>query len=214
MKKLSVVLLAAFLCVPVVALGAKDKKKADVEEPETKLNSGTLSGLELRGIGPAINSGRVIDFAVTPGKRHRYFVATASGNLWKTENAGTTWQPVFDGEGSYSIGTVTLDPNNHNVVWVGTGENNSQRSVSFGDGVYKSVEGGQSWKTKGLGESEHIGRIVSPSSIGRVSTPPSPSTMSTAVRRITARWAAHPELQPDVGQIRATGFSHRAVTVL
>ena len=121
MKKLSVVLLASFLCVPVVVLAAKDKKKAEVEEPETKLNSGTLSGLKLRGIGPAINSGRVVDFAVTPGKRHRFFAAIASGNLWKTDNAGTTWQPVFDGEGSYSIGTVTLDPNNPNVVWVGTG---------------------------------------------------------------------------------------------
>ena len=81
----------------------------------------TLSGLALRNIGPAINSGRVVDFAVTPGTRHRYFAATASGGLWKTENAGTTWQPVFDGEGSYSIGCVTIDPNNPHVIWVGSG---------------------------------------------------------------------------------------------
>ena len=95
---------------------------------------------------------------MTPGKRHRYFVATASGGLWKTENAGTTWTPVFDGEGSYSIGCVAMDPENPNVIWVGTGENNSQRSVSFGDGVYKSLDGGQSWSNMGLKESEHIGR--------------------------------------------------------
>jgi len=155
-KKLSLALLLVLLMIP--ALGSAAKKKT--EEPKTKLNAETLSGLELRNIGPAINSGRVVDFAVTPGKRHRYFVATASGGLWKTENAGTTWTPVFDGEGSYSIGCVTIDPANPNVIWVGTGENNSQRSVSFGDGVYKSMDGGQTWSNMGLKESEHIGRIV------------------------------------------------------
>ena len=133
MKKLSFALLLVLLMIPALGSAAEE-----AEEPETRLNADTLSGLELRGIGPAINSGRVVHFAVTPGKRHRYFVATASGGLWKTENAGTTWTPVFDGEGSYSIGCVTIDPSNPNVIWVGTGENNSQRSVSFGDGVYKS----------------------------------------------------------------------------
>ena len=157
MKKLSVAFLAVWALAPLLVLAASDDED---KEPETKLNADTLAGLELRGIGPAINSGRVVDFAVTPGKRHRYFAATASGGLWKTENAGTTWEPVFDGEGSYSIGCVTLDPTNPNVIWVGTGENNSQRSVSFGDGVYKSVDGGQSWTNMGLEESEHIGRIV------------------------------------------------------
>jgi photosystem II stability/assembly factor-like uncharacterized protein len=156
-KKLILSLLLVLLMVPAVGSAAKKKK---TEEPKTKLNAETLSGLELRNIGPAINSGRVVDFAVTPGKRHRYFAATASGGLWKTENAGTTWTPVFDGEGSYSIGCVTIDPSNPNVIWVGTGENNSQRSVSFGDGVYKSMDGGQSWSNMGLKESEHIGRIV------------------------------------------------------
>ena len=157
MKRLSLSLLLVLVMIP--AFGSAAKKK-ETEEPKTKLNADTLSGLELRGIGPAINSGRVVDFAVTPGKRHRYFAATASGGLWKTENAGTTWTPVFDGEGSYSIGCVTIDPANPNVIWVGTGENNSQRSVSFGDGVYKSMDGGQTWSNMGLKESEHIGRIV------------------------------------------------------
>jgi photosystem II stability/assembly factor-like uncharacterized protein len=155
-KKLCVALLLILLSLPGLGL-AKEKK---AEEPETKLNADTLSGLALRNIGPAINSGRVVDFAVTPGKRHRFFVATASGGLWKTDNAGTTWQPVFDSEGSYSIGCVTIDPSNPNIIWVGTGENNSQRSVSFGDGVYKSMDGGQTWKNMGLKESEHIGNIV------------------------------------------------------
>jgi hypothetical protein len=98
-KKLSVALLAVLLLSPLAVSAAK-KADEEVEEPETKLNADTLSGLKLRGIGPAISSGRVVDFAVTPGKRHRYFAATASGNLWKTDNAGTTWTPVFDSEGS------------------------------------------------------------------------------------------------------------------
>ena len=80
--------------------------------------------------------------------------------MWRTDNGGTTWTPVFDGEGSYSIGAVTIDPRNPNVVWVGTGENNSQRSVGYGDGVYKSEDGGKSWKNVGLKASEHIGKIL------------------------------------------------------
>jgi photosystem II stability/assembly factor-like uncharacterized protein len=155
-KMLKVALLFFLFISPTLTRAAQEKS----EEFDTQLNEESLSGLALRGIGPAINSGRVSDFAVTPGRRHRYFVATASGNLWKTENAGTTWKPVFDSEGSYSIGCVTLDPNNPNVIWVGTGENNSQRSVSFGDGVYKSLDGGENWIHLGLKESEHIGRIV------------------------------------------------------
>jgi photosystem II stability/assembly factor-like uncharacterized protein len=133
---------------------------AEDEADDAKLSASTLSALKFRNIGPAINSGRVSDFAVTPDKRHRFFVAVASGGVWKTENAGTTWTPVFDGEGSYSIGTITMDPHNPNVIWVGTGENNSQRSVSFGDGVYKSLDGGQSWTNVGLPDSEHIGGIA------------------------------------------------------
>jgi photosystem II stability/assembly factor-like uncharacterized protein len=114
----------------------------------------------LRSIGPAFISGRVIAFAVHPNDRSHYYVAVASGGVWKTINAGTTWTPVFDNEGSYSIGAITLDPKNPATVWVGTGENNSQRSVSYGDGVYRSDDGGRSWRNVGLKKSEHIGRIV------------------------------------------------------
>ncbi|MGH7638458.1 MAG: WD40/YVTN/BNR-like repeat-containing protein, partial [Gemmatimonadaceae bacterium] len=107
--------------------------------------AGPYGGLRFRSIGPALTSGRVGDIAVHPGDPKIWYVAIASGGVWKTTNAGTTWSPVFDGEGSYSIGVVVIDPNNPNVVWVGTGENNAQRSVSYGDGVYKSIDGGRSW---------------------------------------------------------------------
>jgi photosystem II stability/assembly factor-like uncharacterized protein len=143
----------------------KATKKAEEsagEKPEPKggWTADTWSGLELRGIGPAVTSGRVVDIAVDPKDKKRWFLAVASGGVWRTENAGTTWTPVFDGEGSYSIGCVAIDPTNPHVVWVGTGENNSQRSVGFGDGVYKSEDGGKSWKNVGLKASEHIGKIV------------------------------------------------------
>ena len=124
------------------------------------MSTPTFNGLRFRSIGPAFTSGRVIGFAVDPKNPAKYFVAVASGGVWKTINAGTTWTPVFDNEGSYSIGAIVLDPKNPLVVWVGTGENNSQRSVSYGNGVYKSEDGGRSWKNVGLKTSEHIGRIA------------------------------------------------------
>ena len=122
--------------------------------------AGAYSGLKFRSIGPAVTSGRVIAFAVDPNDRTHYYVAVASGGVWKTVNAGTTWTPVFDNEGSYSIGAIALDPKNPSTVWVGTGECNSQRSVGYGDGVYRSDDGGKSWHNVGLKTSEHIGRIV------------------------------------------------------
>ena len=124
------------------------------------MNAATFSGLRLRGIGPAFTSGRVVGFAVDPENSEHYFVAAASGGVWKTTNDGTSWTPVFDSQGSYSIGTVVIDPKNPSVVWVGTGENNNQRSVSYGDGVYKSEDGGRTWRNMGLKQSEHIARIL------------------------------------------------------
>jgi photosystem II stability/assembly factor-like uncharacterized protein len=128
--------------------------------PDAEKKSNPLTNLRLRSIGPALMSGRVVGFAVHPENRSRYFAAVASGGVWKTENAGVNWSPIFDGEGSYSIGCVVLDPKNPSVVWVGTGENNSQRSVGYGDGVYKSIDGGRSWTNVGLKQSEHIGKIL------------------------------------------------------
>ena len=144
-------LAAAFYAAPKDA-----KKPAPAVGPLAGLS---LEAFKLRSIGPALTSGRISDFAVNPANRAEFFVASSSGGVWKTVNAGTTFTPVFDGEGSYSIGCVALDPKDPNVVWVGTGENNNQRSVAYGDGVYKSVDGGVTWKNVGLKASEHIGTI-------------------------------------------------------
>ena len=139
--------------------GEPQKGKDEPRKPEP-FSAPTFAGLRLRSIGPAFTSGRVCSIAVDPTDHSRYFVGVASGGVWKTINAGTTWAPVFDNEGSYSIGTITLDPKNPLTVWVGTGENNSQRSVSYGDGVYRSDDGGRSWRNVGLKGSERIGRIA------------------------------------------------------
>lgn len=127
---------------------------------ETGLTTETFSNLSFRSIGPAVTSGRISDFAVNPKNQNEYYVATSSGGVWKTTNHGTTFSSLFDGQGSYSIGCVTLDPSNPSVVWVGSGENNNQRSVAYGDGVYKSEDGGKSWKNMGLKNSEHISEII------------------------------------------------------
>ena len=158
MRRLVVIMLLCGLSAGAVQ--AKRKQAQEAENPKPLLNAELLSGLELREIGPALTSGRVSDVVVDPARPSTWYVAVASGGVWKTVNAGTTWTPIFDDQGSYSIGCITLDPNDSDVVWVGTGENNSQRSVSYGDGVYKSVDGGKNWSNMGLGESEHIGRIV------------------------------------------------------
>ena len=143
----------------------KDQKKDEKKEPPKEEKQGgmteeTFSGLKFRLIGPAVASGRVMSIAVNPKKTDDYYVGVASGGVWKTVNDGTTWTPVFDGEGSYSIGWVELDPKDASVVWVGSGESNSQRSVGYGDGIYRSDDGGKSWKNLGLKRSEHIGRVV------------------------------------------------------
>ena len=122
--------------------------------------SKAASGLELREIGPALMGGRIADIAVHPEDRSIWYLAVGSGGLWKTTNSGITWKPIFDDQPSYSIGTVTIDPNNTNVVWVGTGENVSGRHVAWGDGVYRSMDGGATWRQMGLSKSEHIGKIL------------------------------------------------------
>jgi photosystem II stability/assembly factor-like uncharacterized protein len=128
-------------------------------DPDPGLNEKTLKGLEWRNIGPALTAGRVADIAVDPNDRSTWYVGVGSGGVWKTTNRGTTWSTVFDNEGSYSIGCITIDPNNSSTIWVGTGENVGGRHVGYGDGVYKSLDGGVSWTNMGLGNSEHIGMI-------------------------------------------------------
>ena len=160
MKKILPLFLSALFLPALAAQTAEPEKENPDDKKPALFSSETFAGLKLREIGPAVASGRVGDLAVVPEKPNVWYVAVASGGVWKTVNAGAVWTPLFDGEGSYSIGCVTLDPNNSNVVWVGTGENNSQRSVGFGDGVYKSLDGGANWVNTGLKTSEHIGKIV------------------------------------------------------
>ncbi len=151
-------LVAALLVVPS-ELSAQKKKPDDAKDKDP-MSSATFEGLKFRSIGPALTSGRIVDIAVNPQNNSEWYLAVASGGVWKTANAGTTWEPLLDNEGSYSFGCVTIDPNNPFVVWVGSGENNSQRSVGYGDGIYRSDDGGKSWKNMGLKKSEHIGKIL------------------------------------------------------
>ncbi|MCH8217259.1 MAG: hypothetical protein IH892_10860 [Planctomycetes bacterium] len=134
--------------------------ESDNEPNQPKLNSGLLSGIKLRGIGPALMSGRIADIAIDAEHPNTWYVAAGSGNLWKTVNAGTTWKPIFEKYGAYSLGCVTIDPTNPNTLWVGTGEDVGGRHVGYGDGVYKSLDGGKGFKNMGLKESEHIARIL------------------------------------------------------
>ncbi len=158
-KRFNIISLVLILLGILIAFPSEAKKKK-VEEEKFTIKSDLVKGLKWRSIGPAFTSGRIADFAVNPNNTSEYYVAVASGHVWKTINNGTTFTPVFDGQKSYSIGVVTMDPNNHNVVWVGTGENNHQRALGYGDGVYKSVDGGKSWKNMGLKDSRQIGGIV------------------------------------------------------
>jgi len=159
----SIVFIAFFVFLAVAWSETKPAEKKSL------LTTEVLSGLEFRNIGPGLMSGRISDIAIHPKNRSLWYVAVGSGGVWKTENAGTTWTPIFDGQASYSIGCLTLDPNNPEVVWVGTGENVSGRHVGFGDGVYKSLNGGKTWTNMGLAKSEHIARIlVDPRNSGTV----------------------------------------------
>lgn len=141
-------------------LGFSQRRSKNNTETKSKVNSSIISGLKFRSIGPAFTSGRIADFAVNSKNPSEYYVAIASGNIWKTSNNGVTFKPVFDNYGSYSIGCLAMDPCNSNVVWAGTGENNHQRALGYGDGIYKTVDGGKSWKNMGLKDSRHIGMIA------------------------------------------------------
>lgn len=156
-KALLMLAVAAWLLVPDQALAQKKNRK---EATGDTITSGQVSGLKWRGIGPAFTSGRIADFAVNPENHSEYYVAVASGHIWKTENNGNTFDPVFDNYGAYSMGCLAMDPNNHHVVWAGTGENNHQRALGYGNGVYKTMDGGKRWKNMGLKESRQIGKIL------------------------------------------------------
>lgn len=119
-----------------------------------------LEQLEWRSIGPANMGGRTTDVEGVPGDPSLVYVAAASGGLWKTTNGGVTWKPIFDRQNTISIGDIAIDPTNPDVIWVGTGEANTRNSVSFGDGIYRSRDGGKTWEHLGLKDSERISRIL------------------------------------------------------
>ncbi|MFQ6045549.1 MAG: WD40/YVTN/BNR-like repeat-containing protein [Gemmatimonadales bacterium] len=119
-----------------------------------------VAPLEWRELGPAVTGGRIADIAAVESKPSVFYVGTASGGLWKTENHGASWTPLFDDQPTASIGDVTLAPSNPNIVWVGTGEPQNRQSSPWGNGVYRSTDAGRTWKHMGLEETRHIGRIV------------------------------------------------------
>jgi photosystem II stability/assembly factor-like uncharacterized protein len=127
---------------------------------KSPMNEKTFKGLELRSVGPSFTSGRIGDIAIHPDNDNIWYVAVASGGVWKTMNSGMTWKSIFDGQASYSIGCITIDPTNPHTIWVGSGENVGGRHVGFGDGIYKSEDDGKSWKNMGLKNSEHISKII------------------------------------------------------
>lgn len=155
MKTIYKVALATALTFSGSVALADDEKKEDAI-----FSSKTFKSMELRNIGPAYMSGRIADIEVDQKNPSTWYTAVGSGGIWKTVNAGTTWSPIFDDQSVYSTGDVTIDPSNSDIIWVGTGENNGGRHISFGDGIYKSMDGGQTWKNMGLKASERISDII------------------------------------------------------
>ncbi len=133
---------------------------ADQDKNDSPWQVKNFDGLAFRSIGPAFMSGRIADIAIDPTDDSVWYIGVGSGGVWKTENAGVTWKPIFDDQNSYSIGCVTVDPANPHSVWVGTGENVGGRHVGTGDGVYHSHDGGATWHNVGLARSEHISEII------------------------------------------------------
>lgn len=149
----------SFLALPLL-LGAAAPLPAQ-ESPDLQ---SLVSTIPVRSIGPAVMSGRVVDIAVAgspdePGYGTEFYIAAASGGVWKTTDGGVTFDPVFDGAPVSSIGAVAVAPSARDIVWVGTGEDNNQRSSSYGDGVYRSLDGGETFEHVGLRGSQHIGKI-------------------------------------------------------
>lgn len=153
-------LLMSILCVsflfPFQGIEAQRKQK----NQKTEAKKVSLDAFKFRNVGPAFLSGRIADIVTHPENSNVWYVAVGSGGVWKTENAGTTWSPIFDDQSTYSTGCITLDPSNPSTVWVGSGENVGGRHVAYGDGIYKSTDDGKTWKNMGLKNSEHISEII------------------------------------------------------
>src|SRR5271154_5658920 len=150
--RLTVVLLSAFI---LLAPSARPQSEA------IKFDSDTISGLGARNIGSATMSGRVSAVAgVKENGRLTVYIGAASGGVWKSVNGGTTFKPMFDKPTSQSIGAIAIDPQNPKTIWVGTGEAWTRNSVSIGDGIYRSIDGGENWTNLGLKNSERISKII------------------------------------------------------
>ena len=145
----------------LIVFNSESQRKRNLSN-NTSVNKSdiSISALRLRNVGPAFLSGRIADIAIHPNNDNVWYVATGSSGVWKTENSGTTYTPIFDNETTYSTGCVTIDPSDPSIIWLGTGENVGGRHVAFGDGVFKSENGGKSWKNMGLRKSEHISEII------------------------------------------------------
>ena len=148
------------IVIGIFLIAAAFGMAADKKGDRSLFTEETFKGLKLRNVGPAFMSGRIADIAIHPEDDNLWYVAVGSGGVWKTVNAGVTWKPVFDDQPSYSIGCVTIDPINPHTVWVGTGENIGGRHVGYGDGIYRSRDGGANWENMGLKESHHISKII------------------------------------------------------
>tara|TARA_A100001234_G_scaffold221224_1_gene236384 strand:- start:445 stop:3690 length:3246 start_codon:yes stop_codon:yes gene_type:complete len=148
------------LSIIILFISCSFNSNAQRNPNKDKKTENIYDGLKFRHLGPALMSGRISDIAIHPNNENIWYVASGSGGAWKTENSGTTWKPIFDNEKSYSIGCITLDPQNSDIVWIGSGENVGGRHVAYGDGIYKSVNGGKNWQNMGLKKSEHISKII------------------------------------------------------
>ena len=157
MKKIILLTLITFFVFDVNSQRRRNNQSTNTQQKESKLS---LSALKLRNVGPAFLSGRIADIAIHPENNNVWYVATGSSGVWKTENSGTTYTPIFDNESTYTTGCITIDPNDPSIIWLGTGENVGGRHVAYGDGVFMSDNGGKTWKNMGLRKSEHISKII------------------------------------------------------
>jgi len=159
-RYLSILLLALMLMTGLFMNVAVSAQRERNSNEKLSIEPGIFRNLQWRNIGPCNMDGRTTDIESVPGNMELVYVGTASGGVWKTTNGGTTWKPIFDKQDIASIGDIALEPGNPDVIYVGTGESNVRNSVSFGNGVYKSTDGGESWRYLGLADTERISRIV------------------------------------------------------
>ena len=144
----------------LVESSTTDQREQTVEQYQQMRQNSIFKEYPVRNVGPVVMSGRVTDIAVHEQRPSHFYVAYASGGVFETTNSGNTMSPIFDNQGSLTIGDIAISAANDDILWVGTGENNSSRSSYAGAGIYKSTDGGKNWNYAGLRGSQHIGRIV------------------------------------------------------